>query len=82
MPAGKGSGKQTSASLTSSHESAATSFSTFGTHGLTAMVNRFYRSTASNLRFAIRIGMIVATAHSVAAAPNPKIISAGDVGVP
>ena len=41
-----------------------------------------YRSTASNLRFAILTGMIVASTHSTAAAPNPNTISIGDVGVP
>ena len=41
-----------------------------------------HRSTASNLRFAIWIGTIVAATHSAAAAPNPNNISAGDVCVP
>jgi hypothetical protein len=41
-----------------------------------------YRSSSSSLRFAKRIGTIVATTHNSAAAPNPKAISDIDVGVP
>ena len=41
-----------------------------------------YRSSSSSLRFANRIGTIVATTHSSAAAPNPNAISEIDVGVP
>ena len=41
-----------------------------------------YRSSSSSRRFANRIGMIVASTHSSAAAPKPNAISDVDVGVP